>query len=88
MSRRRPDPLLVKVMAAIHQTAETPPKGFRTINGWAKLWNMERSATRITLHKGMKLGLIEKRIFRVVIRKDAKPYPTAHYGEKAGRRRT
>jgi hypothetical protein len=88
MRQRKLDPLLVRVMQAIHQTAEKPAKGFRTINGWAKVWNMERSATRLTLHKGVQLGLIEKRTYRVVIRKDAKPYPTAHYGEKAGRRRT
>jgi Fic family protein len=88
MSRRRLDPLLVKVMAAIHQTAETPPKGFRTIEEWAKVWNMERTAARVTLHKGVSLGLIEKRTFRIVIRKDAKPYPVAHYGEKTRPRKT
>jgi len=49
---------------------------------------MERTAARLTLQKGVQFGLIEKRTYRVVIRKDAKPYPTAHYGEKAGRRRT
>jgi len=88
MRQRKLDPLLVKVMAAIHQTAETPPKGFRTINGWAKVWNMERTAARVTLHKGVKLGLIEKRTYRIVIRKDTKPYPTDHYGEKARPRKT
>jgi hypothetical protein len=88
MSRRRPDPLLVKVMAAIHQTAEKPAKGFHTIEGWAKLWGCKRNASRDYIIKGMKLGIIEKRIYRIVVRPDAKPYPTAHYGEKAGRKRT
>lgn len=85
---RRPDPLLVKVMQAIHRTAEKPAKGFHTIEGWAKLWGCKRNASREYIIKGMKLGIIEKRIYRVVLRRDAKPYPTAHYGEKAGRRRT
>ena len=80
---RRLDPLLVKVMAAIHQTAEKPAKGFHTIEGWAKLWYCKRNAARDYILKGMKLGIIEKRIYRVVTRNDAKPYPTAHYCEKA-----
>ena len=88
MSHRRLDPLLVKVMAAIHQTAEKPAKDFHTIEGWAKLWNCKRNASRDYIIKGMKLGIIEKRIYRIVVRPDAKPYPTAHYGEKAGRKRT
>jgi hypothetical protein len=40
------------------------------------------------LLKGVKLNLVEKRTYLRVIRKDAKPYPTAHFGEKARPRRT
>jgi hypothetical protein len=85
---RRLDPLLVKVMQAIHQTAETPPKGFRTIDEWAAKWKVQRSSARMMLLKGVKLNLVEKRTYLRVIRKDAKPYPTAHFGEKTRPRRT
>ena len=88
MTKRKLDPLLLKVMRAIHESAETPPKNFRTINGWASFWGMERSATRIALLKGVALGIVEKRTYRVVIRKDAKPYPIDHYGEKTRPKRT
>jgi hypothetical protein len=88
MSRRRLDPLLVKVMAAIHQTAETPAKGFHTIEEWAVLWGCKRNAARDYVLKGIKLGIIEKRTYRKVVRNDAKPYPTAHYGEKTRPRNT
>lgn len=80
---RRPDPLLVKVMSAIHRTAEKPAKGFRTIDQWAVVWRCKRNAARDYIIKGMKLGLIERRTYRTFRRADAKPYPTAHYGEKA-----
>lgn len=86
MSHRKPDPLLLKVMSAIHQTAEKPADGFRTIDEWAVVWRCKRNAAREYVIKGMKLGIIEKRIYRRIIRKDAKPYPTAHYGEKTRQR--
>jgi hypothetical protein len=88
MRQRKLDPLLVKVMAAIHQTAEKPAKGFRTIDEWAAKWKVQRSSARMMLLKGVKLGLVEKRTYLRVIRKDAKPYPTAHFGEKTRPRKT
>ena len=88
MSHRKPDPLLLKVMRAIHQTAEKPEKGFRTIEEWAVVWGCKRNASREYVLKGIKLGIIEKRIYRVVTRKDAKPYPVVHYGEKTRQRKS
>lgn len=88
MSHRKLDPLLLKVMSAIHQTAERPAPGYRTINDWAKKWKMERSAARMTILKGIKLGIVEERTFRIVTRKDAKPYPITHYGEKTRPKKT
>lgn len=88
MTRRKLDPLLLKVMRAIHETAEKPEKGFRTIEEWAVVWGCKRNAARDYVLKGIKLGIIEKRTFRVVTRKDAKPYPTAHYGEKTRPRKS
>ena len=80
---RRPDPLLVKVMAAIHQTAEKPAKGFRTIDQWAKHWGVSRTMATRYVHKAIEIGLMEKKTYLVTCRRDARPYPTAHYREKA-----
>ena len=88
MSRRKLDPLLFKVMQAIHETAEKPEKGFRTIEEWAVVWGCKRNAARDYVLKGIRLGIIEKRTYRKVVRKDAKPYPTAHYGEKTRPKKT
>ena len=88
MSNRKPDTLLLRVMQAIHQTAEKPAKAFHTIDQWAVIWRCKRNAAREYIIKGMRLGIIEKRIYRGVIRRDAKPYPTAHYGEKSRQRKT
>jgi Fic family protein len=88
MSHRKPDPLLLRVMAAIHKTAEKPPKGFRTMDQWAKVWKCERTTARQYIIKGMELGLIQEKTYRVNIRRDAKPYPVAHYGEMTRPRRT
>lgn len=85
---KKPDALLLRVMRAIHKTAEKPEKGFRTIEEWAVVWGCKRNAARDYVHKGMKLGIVEKRIYRVVTRKDSKPYPVDHYGEKGRQRRT
>jgi hypothetical protein len=35
------------------------------------------------IHKAVDIGLMEKKSFLVTCRKDARPYPTAHYCEKA-----
>jgi len=88
MSHRKPDPLLLRVMAAIHKTAEKPAKGFRTIDQWAIIWKCKRGAARVNIIKGMQLGVIEERTYRVTTRKDAKPYPMAHYGEMTRPKKT
>jgi hypothetical protein len=88
MTLRKPDALLLRVMAAIHKTAEKPAKGFRTIDQWAKVWKCKRNAAREYVIKGMQLGLIQEKTYRVNIRRDAKPYPVAHYGEMTRPKKT
>jgi Fic family protein len=88
MTLRKPDALLLKVMAAIHKTAEKPAKGFRTVDQWAVVWKCKRNAAREYIIKGMQLGLIQERTYRVNIRRDAKPYPIVHYGELPRPRKT
>ena len=88
MSKSKPDALLLRVMSAIHKTAETPAPGYRTVAEWATRWKMSRNSAWDNLEKGIKLGFIDKRIYRRAIRKDAKPYPMPHYGEKPRQRKT
>lgn len=88
MSYRKPDPLLLRVMQAIHQTAEKPADGFRTIDQWAAHWGLGRSRARDYVLKAIELGLMEERKYRVNIKADSKPYPVSHYREKTRQRRS
>jgi len=47
-----------------------------------------RTTARQYIIKGMQLGLIEEKTYRVNIRRDDKPYPVAHYGEMTRPRKT
>lgn len=82
---KKPDALLLRVMREIHKTAETPEKGFRTIEGWGKHWGLGRSRTREYILKALELGLMEERPFRISTRATSMPYPIAHYREKRRR---
>ena len=83
------DPLLVQVMAAIHRKTDAVPEGFRTIDQWAVHWAVARSSATTYIHKAIEMGLMEKKSFVVACRKDARPYPTAHFREvKAKGKRT
>lgn len=85
--KRKLDPLLVKVMAAVHRKAELVPPGYRTIDQWAKHWDISRSMATKYIHKAVEIGMMDKKSFLVTCRKDARPYPTAHYGELSGRKK-
>ena len=61
MSKSKPDALLLRVMSAIHKTAETPAPGYRTVAEWATRWKMSRNSAWDNLEKGIKLGFIDKR---------------------------
>ena len=84
---KKADSLLLRVMREIHKTAETPEKGFRTVDGWSQHWGLGRSRTRDYILKAIELGIMEEKTFRVVFRKESKPYPLAHYREVKGRQR-
>lgn len=84
----KPDALLLRVMSAIHKTAETPEPGYRTINEWCTKWGMERNRVKLYLVKALQLGLMDTKVFRRTIRKNTKPYPIVHYGEKSRPKKT
>lgn len=78
---RKPDPLLVRVIAALTAKADDIPEGFRTIDQWAKHWGLGRSSASRYVHKAVEMGLMEKKSFTQCVRKDGRAYPTAHYRE-------
>lgn len=65
-ARHSVDPILRKVIAEIHQTAETPPKGYLTREGWAKRWKLVAAQANIYLKKAIAGKLLEKRTYRIV----------------------
>ena len=85
---KKVDPLLAQVMAAIHRKVDAVPEGFRTIDEWAKRWGISRTQATKYVHKAVEMGLMETKKFLILCRKDARPYPTAHYGEKTRQRKT
>lgn len=86
---KKVDALLAQVMAAIHRKTDAVPEGFRTIDQWARHWCVSRTMASRYVYKALDLGLMEKKSFLVVCRKDARPYPTAHFREvKAKGKRT
>ena len=85
---KKPDAMLLRVMAAIHRKTETPGAGFRTIDQWAKHWGMSRTQATKYIHKAVEMGLMEKKSYLVCCRSDSRPYPTAHYREKPKGKRT
>jgi len=78
---KKVDPLLAQVMAAIHRKIDAVPEGFRTIDDWAKHWGVSRTMATKYVHKGVEIGLMETKKYLTLCRKDARPYPTAHYRE-------
>ena len=87
-TKRSADPLLLRVMREIHRTAETPDKGFRTVDQGAAHWGLGRSRARDYVLKAIELGLMEERKYRVNIKADSKPYPVSHYREKTRPRKS
>ena len=82
------DQLLAQVMAAIHRKVDAVPEGFRTIDDWAKHWGISRTQATKYVHTAVELGLMETKKYLTLCRKDARPYPTAHYREKSRPRKT
>lgn len=82
MKSKHPDKVLLAIMSEINKTAQTPPEGFKTVQQWADTWGFKRDRALDYLNKGIKLGTIEKKMFRVAISERHIITPLPHYGLK------
>lgn len=82
MKSKKPDPFLLAVLSDINRTAQTPPKGFKTVKEWGKVWGYKPSRALEIINKGIQLGTAEKKIFRVLSCNNKRIVPTPHYGLK------
>ena len=86
-ARSNVDPILKAVMAAIHQTAEKPPKGFLTRQQWMHKWGFNCQAhAGEYIRKAIEIGKLEQRKYRVLTK--GRLVVMAHYGPpSSGKRR-
>lgn len=75
--------LLRLLTEAVTNQAEAVPAGWLTADQWGKQWNRSRQHSKILLDKGVELGIVESRVFRVIntTNNANRPYPTKHYRE-------
>ena len=59
------DDLLALIMAARSKAAETIPPGFKNCDEWALEWKMSPRRASELLNEGSRLGVIERKQFRV-----------------------
>ena len=76
------DPVLMAIMSDIHKTAEKPEPGYKTVRQWAETWGFKPSRALELINKGIKLGTIQKKVFRVSIFDNKRIAPVPHYGLK------
>jgi hypothetical protein len=57
-----------------------PPAEWRTARQLAALWGLSAPHTREQIARGVALGLVEKRVFRVTVdASSGRTYPVPHY---------
>jgi hypothetical protein len=75
------DPVLLAVMAEINRSAQKPPKGFMTCEGWAKKWKLKAPHTaRIYIQHAVKIGALVKARYRILIGDAGRLRTVDHYG--------
>lgn len=77
--------LLRDLQSAMHGEAETVPTGWKTSAQWAGEWKLSQDRAGELLRKGMEIGRMEKRKFRIASAGVVRPVP--HYREKPHERR-
>ena len=83
-SRTVSDPILKAVLADINKSAQTPDPGFRTREGWAKLWGIASNNAERYIQHGVKIGKLVRRDFRVVTKTRLRLM--AHFGPPSKRK--
>jgi hypothetical protein len=74
------DALLARIMAA-GNPVEKVPKRFKTRREWEEIWGKGTSVTNYLLHIGVREGIMERKMFRVVVG-DLSSHPVPHYAER------
>lgn len=69
--------LLQKINA---RRGDVIPPDWKTVVQWAEEWDCHREHARFTLRDGLKMGLVERAIFKAPLT-DGKMMPTAFYRE-------
>jgi NOL1/NOP2/fmu family ribosome biogenesis protein len=82
MKSKQSDPVLMAIMSEIHKTAQKPDAGFKTVQQWSETWGFKRDRALDFLNKGIKIGTIEKKMFRVAISQKHIIRELPHYGLK------
>jgi hypothetical protein len=77
--------LLRDLRAAMSGEAEPVPAGWKPCSVWADEWGLSRERTSQLLRKGIALGRLEKRSYRIATAGTVRPVP--HYREKPHARR-
>ena len=65
--------LLEILMSEINRSAEKIPKGFYQSEYWQKKWGYANAHTYVVLNRGIKLGVIECKMFRTQVGRLCKP---------------
>jgi hypothetical protein len=78
------EPILKAVLADINKSAQTPDPGFRTREGWAKLWGIASNNAERYIRHAMKMGKLVRRDFRVVTKTRLRLM--AHFGPPTRKR--
>lgn len=73
--------LLKRLRAAIRKDEELVPDGWKTATNLSKEWGMSMAHTHRMIRKGIEIGLLEQRRFRVLSRGRG-VYPLWHYRSK------
>jgi hypothetical protein len=75
------DPILLAVMAEINRSAQKPPEGFRTLEQWAKKWELKGPHTAsLYIKKALKIGAMVKTRYRILVGKPGRLRTVDHYG--------
>jgi len=82
MKNKQLDPVLMAIMSEIHKTAEKPLPGYKTVRQWGDTWGFKASRALEILNRGIKLGTIQKKVFRISSLNGKRIAPVPHYGLK------
>jgi hypothetical protein len=73
------DDIADAIHKAVSDTADIPPKGYLTREQLSACWKLKKTSTIEKLRAGLKLKVIDKKMFRIVSNDKTRIIPTPHY---------